>query len=664
MKTVFTFFSMMLFMSGAILSQGTRYMDEVFPDVVRIDHQIYGANVTIIAFPTIMLDTLRYDLYMPAGDTCTSRPLAVVLHTGTFLPRGVVSATGDKNDYANVRLSESLARRGYVVAAIEYRVGWDPGNPSDIARRATIIQAAYRSIQDLYTFLRFMNMSVDDLGNPFKVDMDRVAIVGVGTGGFVGFNAAVLTQDEIFIDKFRNPVTNEPFIDTLLLGDLHNTKPGLINVPNHVGYKDDFHLAFGLDGGIGDSSWIENGPAVPLIAAGTVTHPTTPYGLDSTGVNCDMPVFAGSGLGTFVVNIAGTLCLITKANELGINDPLNKIVYDDPISQAIRTHENGLGQEHLWPINLPGPQAGPWEYWDSTFWSQVPCALGGTIHDCSSATNPDMSIDKANAYIDTALAIFVPRSYVALKLGEVVCSCDGITPDPVVVNDFECQRNYPFGAGADKVSIINNPQPDADNDSEKVGAYFDPPADPWAALCVNFDAPIDLSTYNQFELQINSPADIPVLFKLEGGSSPAYETWLNTSAAGTWETLTANFSSQAAENHTRVCIFANGGVEEPNEVTYLLDNLHWEMVSSVLYPTVDVLEVSPNPVENLLYIRNPGSAVQFRLVNALGQTVLDQYAVGQEIVSMVMRDLHQGIYLLGAYNANGKLIANARIIKH
>src|SRR5690606_7148094 len=75
-----------------------RYLDEVFTDVVSLKDQIYSVNITVqtgIPAP----DTLKYDLYMPDGDTCGARPLAVVLHTGTFLPRGLFSTTGDKDDY-------------------------------------------------------------------------------------------------------------------------------------------------------------------------------------------------------------------------------------------------------------------------------------------------------------------------------------------------------------------------------------------------------------------------------------------------------------------------------------------------------------------------------------------------------------------------------------
>lgn len=665
MKRMLTLLLGLIVFSSMLMAQ-RRFIDEVFTDVIKISDQIYSVNVTVVTGAPAA-DTLRYDLYLPAGDTCATRPLAVVLHTGTFLPRGFVSPTGDKNDYANVRICEGLAKRGYVAAAIQYRKGWNPIAPTDIERRATIINAAYRSIQDMYAFIRFMNMTVDDLANPYNLDMDRVAIFGIGTGGFVGFNAAVLTQEEIYIDKFRNPLTGVSFIDTTLVGDLHGIKAGLINVPNHVGYRDDFHFVFGLDGAVGDSSWMDDGMSVPLVAAGTVTHPTTPYGIDPiTGeINCDLPVFAGAGTGAFVVNIGGSVCMISKANELGINDPLSSETYDDPVSVSIRGNENNFGQEHLWAINLPGPQSGPWEYWDSTFWKMFPYPLNPelSIHDVALSTNPDMSLAKANAYCDTAVWYFAPRAYAALKLNDVVCQCDNVAPDPLVINDFECRRNFEFGAGNDRIRVVDNPQRDADNNSEKAGEYRDPAADPWAALCVNFGDPVDLSVYNQFEFQIWSREDVPVLCKLEGGNSPAYETWLETTNAQTWETLVADFSSQAAADHTRVCIFPNGGVDQPTEDIYYLDNLRWEMISSVLTPRVDKLDISPNPVSNLLYIRNPGTAVHFAVLNTMGQLVKEIHAPGQELIPVIVGDLHQGIYLVVAYDAQGKLLANARVIK-
>ncbi len=669
MKKIFTLLLCITLTSSGLMAQGLRYIAEVFTDVVRLDNQIYSINVTVVT-GTPAADTLRYDLYLPAGDTCTSRPLAVVLHTGTFLPRGFVSPTGDKNDYANVQVCERLAKRGYVAASIQYRKGWNPIAPTDVVRRSTIINAAYRSIQDLYAFIRFMNMTVDNLGNPYNIDTDRVALFGIGTGGFVVFNAAVLTQEEIYIDKFRDPVTGVPFVDTLLVGDLHGINPGLINVPNHVGFKDDFHFVFGLDGAVGDSSWMEDGNSVPLVAAGTVTHPTTPYGIDPiTGeINCDLPVFAGAGTGSFVVDIGGSVCMIEKANSLGINDPLKKFTYLDPVSNAIRTNENVFGQEHLWGINLPGPQTGPWEYWDTTFWNQFvhPLAAPLTISQVALATNPDMSLDKANRYIDTALWFFSPRAYAALTLNDLVCNCDNVVPDPQLITDFECRRNYEFGAGADRLMVSDNPLVSPDNPSSKVGMYLDPPNDPWAALCVTFgDDPIDLSSYNQFQFQVNTTIpEAPILVKLEGGSSTPYETWLSSEGSGEWETLVADLSSQSGESHTTLCLFPNGGVGQGTEDLYLFDNLRFELGTGLFNPVVvENLLVSPNPVSHQLYIRNSVNANRFSVINVLGQSVLEQISQGQEVITLQVGSLQPGLYLVAAYDSNGKLIANARILK-
>src|SRR5690606_24709916 len=106
------------------------------------------------------------------------------------------------------------------------------------------------------------------------------------------------------------------------------------------------------------------------------------------------PVYAGAGTGIFVVNIAGSVCVMSKANMLGINDPIDIDPYLDPISTALRGNANNFGQEHLWAINLPGPQAGPWEYWDEATWDTIPFPLNPLIslHDAGLATNPDMSM--------------------------------------------------------------------------------------------------------------------------------------------------------------------------------------------------------------------------------------------------------------------------------
>lgn len=153
--------------------------------------------------------------------------------------------------------------------------------------------------------------------------------------------------------------------------------------------------------------------------------------------------------------------------------------------------------------------------------------------------------------------------------------CEGIVPVLNIIDDFECQRNYAYGAGAGQLEVVNNPDVTTANSSTKVGLYRDPAGAPWEALCALFPDGIDLSVYNQLSIQVNAPAAVPVLLKLEGGSSPVSEIFVNITQPGEWETLTADFSSQVGADHTRACFFFNAGVEPPSEDTYYIDNLQF-----------------------------------------------------------------------------------------
>ena len=100
MKKILTTLFTLVILTGTLMAQGTRYIDEVFTNVGTLTNVAYCGNVTVVTGVPAG-DTLLFDLYFPIGDTCTLRPLAVVLHTGTFLPRGLFAPTGDKDDYAN-----------------------------------------------------------------------------------------------------------------------------------------------------------------------------------------------------------------------------------------------------------------------------------------------------------------------------------------------------------------------------------------------------------------------------------------------------------------------------------------------------------------------------------------------------------------------------------
>ncbi|MEO0898656.1 MAG: T9SS type A sorting domain-containing protein [Bacteroidota bacterium] len=150
--------------------------------------------------------------------------------------------------------------------------------------------------------------------------------------------------------------------------------------------------------------------------------------------------------------------------------------------------------------------------------------------------------------------------------------CLGVDSIPNILDDFECQRNVMYGAGNDVLDVILNPDLNNDNPSERVGEYKDP-ADEFSALVLDFGAPIDLSVFNQLNIKIWSAGAVPLLFKLEGGTSAPVEVDTTVSVTNSWQDYTIDFSPYASENHTKIAIFFNAGVANSGNDIYYIDDL-------------------------------------------------------------------------------------------
>ena len=108
----------------------TRYVEEVFADVTVTSNIVYGTNISVmpalVGLPPGPQD-LVMDVYEPEGDTETDRPLLLYFHTGNFLPVYMNGGpTGTKTDSCAVELCTRFAKMGYVVASVDYRLGWNP----------------------------------------------------------------------------------------------------------------------------------------------------------------------------------------------------------------------------------------------------------------------------------------------------------------------------------------------------------------------------------------------------------------------------------------------------------------------------------------------------------------------------------------------------------
>ncbi len=165
-----------------------------------------------------------------------------------------------------------------------------------------------------------------------------------------------------------------------------------------------------------------------------------------------------------------------------------------------------------------------------------------------------------------------------LSQGEVTANpCEGVDPDPNIVDDFDCQRNIAPTTGADRLEVILNPDPSGinGNASDQVGQYTDP-LDQFSALVYDFGGPIDLSIFNQLSLKVWSPKAVPLGFKLEGGTSDPVELTMDVMETEQWVEYVVDFSDQADANHTRLVLFFNFGQTPTEEDIYFIDDIAWQ----------------------------------------------------------------------------------------
>ena len=502
MKSIFTL--LFSFLCIAAFSQ-TRYLDAQFE--VEVESGVtYGTNIGVLTGMPAP-EELKMDIYTPKDDTVTNRPVILVSHTGSFLPPIINGqATGARNDGTVVYMAEQLAARGYVVAAYSYRLGWNPVSPDQDVRTSTLLQAAYRGIQDTRNCVRFFRHSADMGGNPYGIDPDKIGVAGVGTGGYMALGAGSLYQfEEVTIDKFISQATLTPYIDSTLWGNVFGDTQALACLPNFPGYSSEIAFSFNIGGALGDSSWID-GDAQESAFAGV--HATSDIFAPYTEGNVIVPT-----TNEFVVQVAGTRAAIEYANQKGNNDIFNDLdPENDPLSDLIDVQKETditlytmqtlkAGTDNFYSFATPFPQGSPWDWWDKNVLDATVAAINmqlGTdynsdeIHMSGLATNPDMSPMKGQTYLDSCFMLMLPRACVAFDLGcytssntkELLTPSDvnlTIAPNPASESmrftvdtdeDIQSLRLYDINGKLIRVYDVNSSEYTIQRDNLQSGVYL------------------------------------------------------------------------------------------------------------------------------------------------------------------------------------------------
>lgn len=400
MKKKYTIFLAGLFIAFASNAQSTRYLDEVFTSVDVTADVKYAENYSVLSGSPVLTDLLM-DVYEPNGDTIAERPLIILAHAGSFLPKGVNGLPlGDKEDSCMVEMCMEFAKRGYVAVSMDYRLGWNPVSTDPDERAGTIINAVYRAMQDMKTCVRYFKLSANQTA--YKIDTNAICVAGSNSGGYMALAYGSLNKaSELSLLKFKHSSNGMNYVNQSIVGGFDG-EGGMngINVHSNVGPSSDVQLVMNLGGAIGDTSWQEAGE-VPIIAFHGVADALTPY---------KTSVVIVAGTGQSVVEVSGSHDLCRYATTLG-NQNFMDAGFTDAYSVRAASLTNHSG---LYPFIGAANGYEPWAWYDENHPDIDNNTPGATGY--GSKANPYATPAKARAYIDTIMGYFCPRAFNVLGL--------------------------------------------------------------------------------------------------------------------------------------------------------------------------------------------------------------------------------------------------------
>ncbi|MEO6190430.1 MAG: alpha/beta hydrolase, partial [Saprospiraceae bacterium] len=192
-------FSTLLFLLASLWNQEfcQQWIDRTY-NYDSTYNVVYGSSINFNG----VLESHKMDIFTPLCDDdqhISTRPLLLWIHGGAFL-------AGDKNDPSIINMCKQFARRGYVTASIDYRLGfiaddqpWDCTYPNYkcvfAADTSEWYRALFRSIQDGKGALRYLM----NRNQQFRIDTNNVFVAGESAGAFVALGIGLL---DTVIEKF------------------------------------------------------------------------------------------------------------------------------------------------------------------------------------------------------------------------------------------------------------------------------------------------------------------------------------------------------------------------------------------------------------------------------------------------------------------------------
>lgn len=250
---------------------GNRYQASIFTEVNTQSNIVYGNNTSFAN----VAQNLNFDFYEPQGDVVAERPLLILAHGGSFI-------FGNKTDAYMVSMCTRLAKMGYAVASIQYRLGYNVFAADSVQ----IYNACLLAVQDMKAAVRFFRKSYTE-GNPYKISNDYIFAGGVSAG-------AVAAVQMAYLDK----VEEVPAVINL------SALGGLEGASGNAGFSSKVAGVINLCGAVGRLAWIE-GEDVPIVSMHGTTDNVVPYGTDFYYL-VNNPIIKLNGSGSIHDYVAGS----------------------------------------------------------------------------------------------------------------------------------------------------------------------------------------------------------------------------------------------------------------------------------------------------------------------------------------------------------------------
>tara|TARA_B100001142_G_scaffold61466_1_gene60566 strand:+ start:232 stop:1362 length:1131 start_codon:yes stop_codon:yes gene_type:complete len=261
-----------------------RYETEIFNSV----------NKTTVNYSDVYNDNShKMDIYTADGDTEINRPVILYLHGGSFYG-------GDKAMIDCVDFCESMAKRGYVTASLNYRlatniIGFLTSNETQYE---TVLKAVY----DAKAAVRYFRKDFAN-GDTYGIDPNTIFAGGYSAGGVIAIHQAYIDN---IIDLPSSAIDNNGnFFNVQSIANNIGGTYAIEGDAGNYGYSSEISGVISFAGGINDISWIDSDDE-PLVSIQGPNDLTVSY-------NC------GPGLNNpLVLTLCGSAEMHPQADLAGI----------------------------------------------------------------------------------------------------------------------------------------------------------------------------------------------------------------------------------------------------------------------------------------------------------------------------------------------------------